>query len=158
MYCLAVKNLFPEYVNRSSEFLFLKFDLNKNGLMKMNPIDDDDLEGFEMQLASIQDYLEHFDEKDAVSNFAIDKGFPEDGSFGGKLQCGFAKEKGQLKKDGTLMWHCPYKFDFFYVTILDENGEFHSSCFQDDFDKSMVPEGGSHEVKYYEGCPKHLTK
>jgi ATP-dependent exoDNAse (exonuclease V) beta subunit len=98
MYCLAVKNLFPEYTNRSSEFLFLKFDLNKNGLMKMNPIDDDDLEGFEMQLASIQDYLEHFDEKDAVSNFAADKGFPEDGSFGGKLQCGFAKEKGQLKK------------------------------------------------------------
>ena len=28
MYSLAVKNLFPEYSNRVSEFLFLKFDLD----------------------------------------------------------------------------------------------------------------------------------
>ena len=51
MYSLAVKTLFPEYVNRTSEFLFLKFDLDKKGLMKMNPIDEDDLEGFELQLS-----------------------------------------------------------------------------------------------------------
>ena len=66
--------------------------------MKMKPLDEDDLEGFEIQLANIQDYLENFDEVDANSNFAYDKGFPDDGSFGGKLQCGFAEEKGQLKK------------------------------------------------------------
>ena len=157
IYCLAVKHLFPEYVKRSSEFLFLKFNLKKEGLLKMNPIDEDDLEGFEMQLQSIQEYLEGFDESDAVSNFAYDKGFPTDGSFGGKLQCGFAKEKGQLKKDGSLMWYCPYKFDFFYVEIKDKNGEFVSSCFQNEFEKSMVPNLGSHEIKYYKGCPKHLT-
>ena len=157
MYCLAVKHLFPEYVNRTSEFLFLKFDLNKNGLMKMEPIEEDDLEGFELQLASVQNYLENFNENDAVANFAADKGFPSDGSFGGKLQCGFAKEKGQLKKDGTVMWHCPYKFDFFYAEIKDKDGEFVSSCFQEDFNIEMVPEEGSHEIKYYEGCPKHLT-
>lgn len=155
IYCLAVKHLFPEYVNRNAEFLFLKFNLKKEGLLKMKPLDEDDLEGFEIQLQSIQEYLENFDESDANSNFAADKGFPDDGSFGGKLQCGFAKEKGQLKKDGTLMWHCPYKFDFWYVTILDENGEFSSSCFQNEFDKSMVPPGGSHSVKHYAGCPKH---
>ena len=28
----------------------------------------------------------------------------------------------------------------------------------EDFNKEMVPEEGSHEIKYYEGCPKHLTK
>ena len=55
------------------------------------------------------------------------------------------------------MWHCPYKFDFFYVEIKDENGEFVSSCFQNEFEKSMVPDLGSHEIKYYKGCPKHLT-
>ena len=87
----------------------------------------------------------------------MDKGFPEDGAFGGRLQCGLAKEKGQLKKDGSVMWQCPYKFDFWHVSILDKDGEFHSSCFQDDFKKDMVPAGGSHEIKYYDGCPKHLT-
>jgi|TARA_R100000081_G_scaffold89088_1_gene61354 hypothetical protein len=156
IYCLAVKHLFPEYVNRNAEFLFLKFNLKKEGLLKMKPLDEDDLEGFELQLANIQEYLENFDEVDAHSNFAHDRGFPDDGSFGGRLQCGFAKEKGQLKKDGSVMWHCPYKFDFWYVTILNKEGEFHASCFQDEFDKSMVPEGGSHSIKYYKGCPKHL--
>ena len=65
--------------------------------------------------------------------------------------------KLQLKKDGTVMWHCPYKFDFFYAEIKDKDGEFVSSCFQEDFNIEMVPEEGSHEIKYYEGCPKHLT-
>jgi hypothetical protein len=157
IYSLAVKTLFPEYENRSSEFLFLKFDLEKKGLMKMPSIEDDDLEGFEMQLASIQEYLENFDEKDSVSNFAVDKGFPEDGSFGGKLQCGFAKEKGQLKKDGSPMWHCSYKFSFHYIAVFDAEGEIVTTCFQEDFDKSMVPEGGKHELNFYGGCPRHCS-
>ena len=63
----------------------------------------------------------------------------------------------ELKKDGSLMWHCPYKFDFFYVEVKDKDGEFVSSCFQNEFEKNMVPELGSHEIKYYKGCPKHLT-
>ena len=158
MYSLAVRHLFPEYNTRSSEFLFLKFDLKSKGLLKMEPLDDEDLDGFEMQLAAIQEYLENFDEQDAVKGFAYDKGFPDDGSFSGRLQCGFAEKKGQLKKDGTLMWHCPFKFDFFYVEIRNSEGEIELTCFQEDFDKSMVPDGGSHEIKYYEGCPKHLTK
>tara|TARA_E500000318_G_scaffold103724_1_gene109058 strand:- start:1256 stop:2251 length:996 start_codon:yes stop_codon:yes gene_type:complete len=158
IYCLAVKHLFPEYVNRSAEFLFLKFNLKKEGLLKMKPLDEDDLEGFELQLASIQEYLENFNEADAVRNFAFDKGFPDDGSFSGRLQCGFAEKKGQLKKDGSLMWHCPFKFDFFYVEITNSDGEVELTCFQEDFDKSLVPEGGKYEIKYYEGCPKHLTK
>ena len=155
---MAVKHLFPEYVNRSAEFLFLKFNLKKEGLLKMKPLDEDDLEGFELQLASIQEYLENFNETDAVRNFAFDKGFPDDGSFSGRLQCGFAEKKGQLKKDGSLMWHCPFKFDFFYVEITNSDGEVELTCFQEDFDKSLVPEGGKYEIKYYEGCPKHLTK
>lgn len=158
MYCLAVKTLFPEYVNRSSEFLFLKFDLNKDGLMKMEPIEEDDLDGFEMQLASIQDYLENFDETTAKSGFAFDKGFPDDGSFSGKLQCGFAKEKGQLKKDGSPMWHCPMRHDFYYVEILDSEGELVSNVFQEEFEVSQVPEGGSHEIKWYPGCMRHYPE
>ena len=155
MYSLAVRHLFPEYNARSSEFLFLKFDLNKNGLLKMEPIDDEDLDGFELQLQAIQDYLENFDERTAKSGYAFDKGFPEDGTFSGRLQCGFAKEKGQLKKDGSVMWHCPMKFDFHYVEILNSEGELEKNVFQEEFETSMVPDGGTYSVKWYAGCPKH---
>jgi hypothetical protein len=166
MYCLAVKNLFPEYEDIFSEFLFLKFidrrqielfSEERKGAIKMAKLSDDDLAGFEMQLAEIQSYLENFDEQTAVSNFAYDKGFPSDDSFSGKLECGFAKEKGQLKKDGTLMWSCPFKFDFEYVLIFDSNGDFSTSVFLENFDESMVPEGGRYEKMKYNGCPRHNT-
>jgi len=161
MYSLAVKHLFPEYDTKQSEFLFLKFDLipdvKDTGVIKMQPLDEDDLHGFEHHLTEIQEYLDNFNEDSATKNMAAYKGFPEDGSFSCKLLCGFAKEKGQLKKDGTPMWHCGMKFDFFYHEIKDKDGNFVSSCFEEDFDESMVPEGGSHEMKYYPGCPAHCS-
>ena len=64
MYSLAVKKMFPEYSTRVSEFLFLKFDLDENsnnsGLVKMKPLDNDELHGFELQLSEIQRYLDNF--------------------------------------------------------------------------------------------------
>lgn len=67
MYSLAVQELFPEYSNRISEFLFLKFDLDpnaaKSGVVRMKPLDSDELEGFELQLTEIQKYLDNFSEK-----------------------------------------------------------------------------------------------
>lgn len=159
MYSLAVKHMFPEYETKQSEFVFLKFELDeyakKSGLVRMEPLSEEDLLGFEMHLTEVQNYLDNFTEETAVSNFAADKGFPKDGSFSCKLLCGFAKEKGQLKKDGTPMWHCGKKFDFFYHTILDSEGKFVKSCFEEEFNEDMVPKGGSHEMKYYEGCPAH---
>lgn len=154
IYSLAVRHLFPEYVNRQSEFLFLKFDLKKEGRLRMEQIDEDDMDGFEMQLQSIQEWLENFDEEDARTSFAADKKFPTDGSFSGRLLCGFNKQKGQLKKDGTVMWGCSMKWDFYYIKVLDKDGKLAFTCFQEDFDKSRVPEGGSHSLEYYAGCPK----
>lgn len=164
MYSLAVKKMFPEYENIFSEFLFLKFIDRKqqefltdsrNGVVQMAELNEDDLVGFEMQLAEIQSYLENFNESQAHSKFAYDKGFPSDDSFSGRLECGFAKEKGQLKKDGTLMWHCPFKFDFEYVSIYDANGDFFKNIFKEEFEDLMIPEGGSFEFKEYFGCPRH---
>lgn len=158
MYSLAVKKLFPEYSNRQSEFVFLKFGLDQDGddtgIVKMNPITDDELNGFQSQLTQIQDYLDNFSEQDAKSNFAADQGFPKDNTFSGKLMCGFAKQRGELKKDGNPKWYCPMKFDFFYYHIKDKNGNFFASVMEDDFDESMIPPGGSHEMQYYAGCPK----
>jgi len=161
MYSLAVKNLFPEYSKRVSEFLFLKFDLDpdasKSGVMRMEPLDDDELIGFEMQLSEIQKYLDNFTEKDARKNYAAHQGFPTDNSFSGKLLCGFATRKGELKKDGNPKWHCSMKFDFFYYEIHNRDGNFIKSYFEEDFSEDLVPEGCTYEMRYYKGCPAHCS-
>ena len=91
MYSLATKHMYPEYENKQSEFLFLKFELDpdakKSGVIRMAPLSDEDLFGFELQLTEIQKYLDNFSEDDALSNMALDKGFPSDKSFSGRLLC-----------------------------------------------------------------------
>ena len=161
MYSLAVKNLFPEYSNRVSEFLFLKFDLDpnasKSGVVQMKPLEEDELKGFEMQLSEIQRYLDNFSEADVKKNFAAHQGFPKDNSFSGKLLCGFATKKGELKVDGSPKWHCPMKFDFFFYEVWDANKSKIGSFLEDDFSEDLVPEGGGYEMKYYQGCPAHSS-
>ena len=161
MYSLAVKKLFPKYSNRVSEFLFLKFDLDpnasKSGVVRMKPLDPEELEGFELQLTEIQKYLDNFSERDARYNFAAHQGFPKDSSFSGKLLCGFATRKGELKKDGLPKWHCPMKFDFFYYEVYNKEGQFSKSYFEEEFSESLIPEGGSYELRYYKGCPAHSS-
>ena len=161
MYSLAVKNLFPEYSKRVSEFLFLKFDLDpkakKSGVVRMKTLDEDELKGFEMQLSEIQKYLDGFSESDGRKNYAAHQGFPTDNSFSGKLLCGFATQKGELKKDGSPKWHCPMKFDFFFYEVWTADGERIGSYLEDDFSESLVPEGGGYEMKDYQCLIAHSS-
>ena len=64
IYSLAVKYLFPDIKNRNSEFVFLKFDLEKEdkpeGIMKMRKISDKKLDEFEIELTQAQTYLTKF--------------------------------------------------------------------------------------------------
>jgi len=165
MYSLAVKHLYPEYSFRQSEFLFLKFELghdllgeNNEGVLQMQPLSDEELEGFEYQLTEWQNYLDSFDEEAAYSDFAFDRGFPEKHEgFSGKLLCGFAKYPGQLKKDGSPMWHCSYKFGFNYSVVKDKDGKLKRSAFEEDRDSLVEAQedGDTIEDLYYEGCPCH---
>ena len=169
IYSLAVKHMFPEYKTRQSEFLFLKFDLSQDllgglgeGVLKMNPLSDEELEGFEYQLTEWQYYLDNFDEETAHSDFAVDQGFPKDGSFGGLLQCGNRGKTGypgQLKKDGTPMWHCPFKFDFHYLALKDSDGNIKKTARIEEEDKlkEVQEQGDTIEKLYYEGCPRHQS-
>ena len=156
MYSLAVKHLFPEYVNRISEFLFLKFpleDCKDSGIVKMKPIDEDDLDGFETQLTQIQNYIDNFSQKDAVSNLAARQPYPSDNSFSGPLQCGRAKYHNELKKDGTIMWSCPAKWGASFYKIFDKNGIFQKSVLEQLWNENLIPEGGSFQKISYSGCP-----
>jgi hypothetical protein len=156
MYCLAVRNLFPEYKNRHSEFLFLKFDLNSKGKMKMKKLTDLKLNKFEIELSKSQVYLDNFSERHARASYAADKPRPKDGSFTGQIVCGFAKYKGQLKKDGNPMWHCIYKFPFDYYALYDENGKLIKTEFPEDYYLLLKKRGPNDTIKklHYAGCPR----
>jgi len=155
MYSLAVKYLYPEYLKRNSEFLFIKFDCRGKGHLKMDQLSDEELDGFEYFLTGIQETINKFDEKSAKSNFAADKGFPKkEEGFAGKLVCGRAEYEGHLKKDGSLMWKCSSKFPFFYYHIFNKDKEFITSIREEEFVEKLVPDGGSYEMKYYSGCPR----
>ncbi len=165
MYSLAVKHLYPEYSLRQSEFLFLKFDLNSNllgedgeGVLKMAPLSESELNGFEHQLSEWQTYLDEFNKESAYEDFAFDRGFPDkNAGFCDRLMCGFAKYPGHLKKDGNPMWHCTYKFPFNYYALKNSEGVIKKTVFEED-ESLLVPlqeEGDTIELLKYEGCSRH---
>ena len=156
MYSLAVRHLFPDYKNRHSEFLFLKFDLGGKGAMRMRKLSDAKLNKFERELTKSQTYLEKFSERQAKANYAADKPRPKDGSFGGQIVCGFAKFRGQLKKDGNPMWHCVYKFPFDYYALYDEKNHLISTEFPENYNILVQKRKKNHVIKkmHYAGCPR----
>jgi hypothetical protein len=112
------------------------------------------LKGFEYYLAQQQEKIEKFTLKDAESNFAADKEIPKTGEFKGRLSCGFSKYKGQLKKDGNLMWACPFKWDFNYYKIK-ENNKLLYCVLEEDLSKTQLKDGQIVEKMTYKGCPRY---
>lgn len=167
MYCLAVKKLYPDCEDIATEFLFVKFNLESDmlgddgeGVLKMGSMPLDEIEGFEYHLTDIQSYLNNFDENDAVSNLAANQPYATDGTFTGPVSCGFAKEPGQLKKDGTPMWYCNYKFPFDYYVLRDKDGNFIKSVKEEDEHKLAADKSSGEYIEklHYEGCPKFNFK
>ena len=168
MYCLAVKKMFPEYKS-VSEFLFLKFELERDlfgspgaGVIRMDDISDDTLEGFEYELTEIQKYLETFNLSKATSNFAGGQDYPKDGTFGGPLACGkdgFKKCKGENVLDSSgnpiKAFICAFRKPFKYYSLIDEEGNIKKSVFSDDLTelKESALKGETIKEKEYEGCP-----
>jgi ATP-dependent helicase/DNAse subunit B len=161
MYSLAVKKLFPEYKDRRSEFLFLKFLPEEKGVVRMPSLSEEELDGFQAELTEIQKYLDNFNFQTAMSNLAAHQDYPKDNSFSGPLQCGRATKKGELKKDGSIKWHCPYKFGFFYYKICDLKGKMITSCYAEDFDeyiKKYPEDKFLYQMMEYQGCPAHQKR
>ena len=71
--------------------------------------------------------------------------------------CGYAKYPGHLKKDGSVMWHCTFKFPFNYYALKDSDGKIKKTVFEDERDSllSLQKEGDFIEELKYEGCPRH---
>ena len=169
MYGLAVKHLYPDYLKRESEFVFLKFDLSDDlfgvpgsGLLRMGDLSDEELEGFEYYLTEVQEFINNFSETDANSNLAATKSFPSDGTFGGPLACGkdgYKMRKGQPLLDGEgnpiKAFICPYRKPTTYYALLNSSGKVIKSVFEEEKNTlhANSEEGETIEERHYEGCP-----
>jgi hypothetical protein len=174
MYCLAVKHLYPKFLKRKTEFVFLKFDLGSDllgglgkGLVAMEDISPEELDGFEHQLTEIQQFLENFDESTAVSNFAATQGYPKDGTFGGPLACGregFKKRKKEylLDSNGDKIpsFICSFRRPFSYWVLMNKDGSVIKSYYEED--KHLLDPNESKgeyvEKMEYGGCPHWESK
>jgi len=167
IYTLAVKKLFPHFTNRQMEFLFVKFDLNSTGRVKMKNLSSEELEGLEHQLTQIQHFIDNFSEEDATADYAANQGYPSDGTFGGPLVCGkdgYKIYKGEplLDKNGNkvVAYICPYRNPLNYWAIENSDGKIIKSAFEDKKD-SLSPNKEKGEkllLKEYKGCPHWNTK
>lgn len=155
MYNYAVTHMFPENETSNTEFLFLKFDLGGVGTLSMPPISKYEFKALEMDLSGWQQFFQNFNEEQALKNLAAKKDYPTDSSFTGPLMCGFAKYPGQLKKDGTLMFHCPYKFPFEYYAVVDKDGNRGKGFFEAEGPKyrALLKEGETIKKFKFNGCP-----
>ena len=122
IYQLAVKLLYPKYIKTKLEFAFLQF-MKKgttDGIQQVDQFDSDECEGFEYILTDLQKYVDTFNSTTAISDIAARRPFPTGGEFGGPLMCGRGvKYRGEKKDDGSLKWHCPYRFPFEFYSVKD---------------------------------------
>jgi len=154
MYSLVARKVWPK-LKPVVQFLFLKFPEDPIQELRYQ---DEQLDGFELYLNELSKLINNFTEEDAKSNFAADQKFPAKGEgFKGPLNCGFAKYKGQLKKDGSIMWHCPYKFDLDYYAIVDEEDNVVTTAINEK-ELPELKDGQKITIKHYDGCPKFQTK
>jgi len=148
VYSLACKKIWPEYTPKV-RFHFLQFPEEP---VQEASFTDEALAGFEHYLAETQLRVDSFSEKAAYLNFAADQPIPADGSFGGKLSCGFAQRPKQLKKDGSPMWACSFKFAFTYYIVKKDEKFVSAHLKKEDI---ILKEGESIEENQYQGCPRY---
>jgi len=147
-YSYAAKKLWPN-LKPIVRFIFLQHP--KDPIMSLS-FEDDALLGFEYYLEATQLRIDGFNEQVAYHHFAFDEPAAKD-EFKGKCLCGFASSKNQLKKDGTKMWACPYKFPFEYYVVCKDNEIIRTALNKNDLyplkKDELITE------RKYEGCPRH---
>tara|TARA_Y100000004_G_scaffold24239_1_gene24466 strand:- start:442 stop:1473 length:1032 start_codon:yes stop_codon:yes gene_type:complete len=150
-YVLAAKKIWPKLKSVKVRFLFLKFPDDPEIVMEFS---EDELNEFEKILPKYYKQINNFDYQEATANFAADQGYPRrDEGFCKNLQCGRAERPGQLKKDGSVMWHCAFKFPFEYYVVKNEKGEPVKS-YLDLQEIKNLPDNYDVGVFEYKGCPK----
>lgn len=150
IYTLAAEHQYPDCQVDRVEFLMLKFlDEAPIQVFKANK---KELEEFKTQLASVYKEMAEFSPENRFDNVAKFKDQPEDGSFGGKLLCGFGWKKGDLKKDGNLKYACPFKWGFNYFALREKNGTIVRTSLKKDELTKELGNGRFITNEYHKGC------
>ena len=149
-YSFAAKTIWP-HLTPVVRFIFLQHP--KDPIMEVK-FSDSTLNGFKQYLGVIQVRVEGFNEQVSRSNFAADKPAGTD-TFTGKSLCGWASHPNQLKKDGTKMWHCPYRFAYDYYAVKKDGKMVYSKLTREEI--KTLKDGETVEKLHYSGCPKYVN-
>ena len=117
----------------------------------------DQLLGFEQYLISISNYLKDFTYAKGVSNLAANKPYAKKG-FSGPIVCGKASYKGQLKKDGTEMYYCKFKFPQTYYGLYNEEAELIKTALKREELELVAKPNELIMTLQYNGCPRFNSK
>lgn len=131
MYSLASLKIWPK-LKPIVKFLFLRFPKQPIQALSFTK---SQIKGFEHYLAHINDYINNFDEKSAVSNFAANND----------------KNRWMCQMGN---WKCPYKDPYEYYVKLNKDNEIVNSSLE------KIPEqsGFTIEKRMYNGCPIYYNK
>jgi hypothetical protein len=145
-YALIATKLWPK-LKPIVKFIFLQFPEDP---IVETLINENVLKGFEAYLAYIQEKINNFSEADATGNMAADKSYGTN-TFTGKLICGMGKYPNQLKKDGSKMYACPYRWAYDYFVIVKDGIVIKTSLNKEDL---VAKDGETIEIKHFDGCPR----
>ena len=69
----------------------------------------------------------------------------------------FCQVSRRIKEDGSIKWHCSFKFGFEYWVLKDQEGNPKASAYLDDKDSLLekMQDGYTIEKMKYNGCPRH---
>ena len=136
IYNIALKHLHPDIARHRFRFLFLKFP--KKPWQEMEPMDDDQLEGYEYILTDLQEQIEGFTLANTSDNLAAN-------SDKNRWLCG----REGVKKDGTPNFICPARRPLDYWVSV-KGGKIVKSAFKQE---DLSPqEGETVEQRSYPGC------
>ena len=138
------KGVLPEF-----QFIFLRFPDDPYINKQYTELE---ILGFEEYIKYITKYLQNFDMKKAIAGLASDKGYPADGSFGGKVMCGYSKYPGHISpKTGKEYWACYYKHARNIYYIKDGSGNVKYTT--DRLEDIKLVGDDTFEVFPFKGCP-----
>ena len=136
-----------KYKKQSSiQFVFLRHP--DNPIETVTPTIQE-LEGIEKYLVYISGEIKDFNEVKARSNLAAKQ--PYGKGFTGPLVCGKCSYTGQPKKDGTIAYCCPFKFNIDYFGLFNKDNKLLKTAFTE---RELYPKDGEYIAPlFYGGCP-----
>lgn len=136
------------YKTVEANFIFLKFIRQPWQRFKYS---EKTIQGFEYYLADIYKYLSDFNLQKACSNFAR-----RNESFN---LCGrWDYKPGDLKKDGSPAWVCPWRLPFIFYELVDKTGKVVKKSKEKQELLDLNREGCIIQEKLYAGCPAFRSK